>query len=343
MKRFLVGIALIGCTGLLNAQDMHFSQGNRFLMLQNPAQTGLFEGWERASIGHKSQWVQSGAKYQTSVVSADVSLFRKRTGQGANLGVGLLLFSDNAGDSRFGTKQMLLSVSGIVPLAPLHKISLGFQAGMGQKSGDFSELVFSNQFNGSELDPDINSGEANNLVSFFYPDFSVGGLYQFGSEKSTFRSGDRPKITTGVAYYHLNKPRLKYKLVGIEQLHSKWVFHANYLQRFSGTDAGIEAVLNQYVQGPHTETNISVLYRYYLSQSSKITGFKKASYLAVGMLYRYKDAVAPMIQMNYKGFDFGLSYDITTSKLGQVNRGGGIEFSLVYTNLDFALFKRQNY
>jgi hypothetical protein len=52
------------------------------------------------------------------------------------------------------------------------------------------------------------------------------------------------------------------------------------------------------------------------------------------MYYRHKDAIAPMIRLNYKGFDFGLSYDVTLSTLGQVSRGGGIEFSLVYTNFD---------
>ena len=47
--------------------------------------------------------------------------------------------------------------------------------------------------------------------------------------------------------------------------------------------------------------------------------------------------------MNFQmsNFNFGLSYDITISDFGQYYRGGGLEFSLKYTNMDFALFKRR--
>ena len=326
------------------AQDYHFTQTNQFVLLQNPANTGLFDGWERAGIGHKTQWANAGSKFQTSVISADLSLFRKRTGDRPSLGLGLLFLNDKAGDSRFGTKQMLLSVSGIIPLAESHKISMGLQAGLGQKSGDFSQLVFASQFNGNELDSKINSGESDNLSSFIYPDISIGGLYQFGSNQSSFNSGDQPKIVAGLAYYHLNRPTLRFRLSGgSEPLYAKWVIHGSYGKVIKGSDQGFEFIFNQTIQGPHTETNIGALFRHYMSKGSRVTGLKQPSYISFGMFYRHKDALAPMVQLNYKGFDFGVSYDITLSKIGQVSRGGGIEFSLVYTNLDYALFKRQRY
>ena len=342
MKKSLA-ICFIFLVTNIFAQDYHFTQTNQFTLLQNPANTGLFDGWERAGIGHKTQWANAGSKFQTSVISADLSLFRKRTGEGASMGVGLLFLNDKAGDSHYGTKQMVFSISGIVPLAENHKIAMGIQAGMGQKSGDFSELIFSSQFNGNELDGKLNSGESNNLASFIYPDISVGGLYQFGTDQSSLNSDDQPKIIAGLAYYHANRPILRFRLGGSERLYAKWVIHGSYAKNFKGSNQGFEFNLNQTIQGPHTETNIGVLLRHYLSKGSKITGLKQPSYMAFGMYYRHKDAIAPMIRLNYKGFDFGLSYDITTSTLGQVSRGGGIEFSLVYTNFDYALFKRQRY
>ncbi len=342
MKKSLA-IFMVFCAAQVFAQDYHFTQTNQFLLLQNPANTGLFDGWERAGIGHKTQWANAGSKFQTSVISADLNLFRKRTGEGASLGLGLLFLTDKVGDSKYGTKQMAFSISGIVPLAENHKIAMGIQAGLGQKSGDFSQLIFSSQFNGSELDENLNSGESNNLASFIYPDISAGGLYQFGSDQSNLGSSGQPKIVAGIAYYHLNRPTLRFRLGGTEKLYAKWVFHGSFTKVFKGSDQGVELVLNQTIQGPHTETNIGALLRHYLSKGSKITGFKQPAYLGFGMFYRHKDAIAPMVQINYKGFDFGLSYDITLSTLGQVSRGGGIEFSLVYTNFDYALFKRQRY
>lgn len=342
MRKGLILIALF-CVIQGLGQDYHFTQTNQFMLLQNPANTGFFDGWERASIGHKTQWANAGSKFQTSVISADLNLFRKRTGEGASLGLGLLLLNDKAGDSQYGTKQMLFSLSAIVPLAEDHKISMGFQAGMGQKSGDFSQLIFSSQFNGSELDGDLNSGETNNLVSFIYPDISVGGLYQFGSDQGSLDGSGQPKIVAGIAYYHLNRPILRFRLGGTEKLYAKWVLHGSYAKNFKGSDQGMEFILNQTVQGPHSETSIGALFRHYMSKGSKITGLKQPSYIAFGMFYRHKDAIAPMVRVNYKGFDFGFSYDVTVSQLGNVSRGGGIEFSLVYTNFDYAVFKRQRY
>ena len=56
---------------------------------------------------------------------------------------------------------------------------------------------------------------------------------------------------------------------------------------------------------------------------------------------RAKDAIAPMMHIQFSNFDFGVSYDMTISKLGQTARSGGLEFSFIYTNRDFALFKRR--
>jgi hypothetical protein len=81
--------------------------------------------------------------------------------------------------------------------------------------------------------------------------------------------------------------------------------------------------------------------RYRLSTGSKTTGLTRDAYLKGGVSVRMQDAIAPMLFVQLSGFDFGISYDITLSKLGQVKRGGGLEFSLVYTNMDFALFKRR--
>jgi hypothetical protein len=83
------------------------------------------------------------------------------------------------------------------------------------------------------------------------------------------------------------------------------------------------------------------LLRYRLASGSKTTGLSRDAYLMGGFFYRLKDAIAPAIYADIAGFKFGVSYDITLSKLSQVTRAGGIEFSLIYQNMDFALFKRR--
>lgn len=340
MKRGLITLFL-GVSITANSQDIHFTQAQQTPMIINPAATGVFNGWERISANHKNQWVNSGTKFFTSSLAADMNVFKPKRGNKAHMGLGLQLYNDIGGDSKFGTKQMLLSVSGIVPVAEMQQLSAGIQFGLGQRTGDLTNLIFSNQFNGEELDPSINSMEYNNLVSFMYPDVSAGILYRYGNHKVGFSRDDAVDFRIGVSYFHVNTPQLNYRIGYTENLYGKWVVHASFLKDFTDSKAGIQVFFNQYIQGPHTETLYGALFRYRLASGAKTTGLTRDAYMNFGFAHRLKDAIAPMVQVQFSSFNFGVSYDVTISKFGQVSRAGGLEFSLVYANLDFALFKRR--
>jgi type IX secretion system PorP/SprF family membrane protein len=327
---------------VLYGQDIHFSQASETPMLINPAATGVFNGWERVSVNHKNQWVNSGTKFFTTAIAADMNLFRPRRGKGAYMGVGLQLFNDIGGDSRFGTRQMALSVSGVVPIGETSELSAGLQMGMSQKFGDFSALKFANQFNGEEFSVDIPNGEQNNLASFVYSDLSAGVLYRFSNSKIGFTRDDATDFRIGASYYHINQPNLKYRIGTVqEKLYGKMVLHTRLIKDFSGSDLGLDFYFNQYLQGPHSETLVGALVRYRLQSGGKITGLTQDTYIAFGTAVRVKDAIIPTVKMQYKNFRFGISYDITVSKFGQYYKAGGLEFSLNYTNIDFALFRRR--
>ena len=76
MKRVL---AIIFCTAASFswAQDIHFTQTQEVPMLINPAATGMFNGWERVSVNHKNQWVNS--RQFLSGASNFGALSRKKT------------------------------------------------------------------------------------------------------------------------------------------------------------------------------------------------------------------------------------------------------------------------
>ncbi len=150
------------------AQDIHFTQSNETSMLINPAATGVFSGWERVTFNHKNQWVSSGTKFFTTSMAADMNLFKPRRGNGAHMGLGFQFYNDIGGDSKFGTRQVLISVSGIVPISDYQQLSGGLQIGVGQKFGDFSKLHFANQFDGESFNTDNPSGEINNLENLMY-------------------------------------------------------------------------------------------------------------------------------------------------------------------------------
>ena len=338
-RKWGIGFLFVVGAAVSFGQDIHFTQVATNNMLTNPATTGMFNGWERVSANHKNQWVGAGTKYFTTSVAADVNFLKPKMGNHAYLGMGLQFYNDVGGDSKFGLKQFQMSFSGIVPVGEMHEISAGLQFGVGQRSGDLTGLIFPNQFNGSELDPSINSNEINNLVSFVYPDLGAGLSYHYGNRKVGFTRDDQTDFVFGVAYAHLNHPHLNYRVGYSEKLYGKLTIHANFLKDFSGTTVGIEAFGYEFIQGPHAETLLGALMRIRLSSGSKTTGLTRDAYIKWGLAYRVKDAIAPMFQIQFGSFDVGVTYDITVSKLGQMARSGGLEFSVIYTNRDFALFK----
>lgn len=341
MKKSILAVAMFTCFRVSFSQDIHFTQSQQTPMLINPAATGLFNGWERITVNHKNQWVNSGTRFFTTSLAADMNFFKPKRGNTAHMGFGIQLYNDIGGDSKFGTKQALFNFSGIVPLAEMHTLSAGLQFGIGQRTGDLTGLLFPNQFNGEELDPTLNAQEGNGLVSFIYPEISAGLLYRFGTQKIGFSRDDMTEFKLGVAYFHANTPEMKYRIGFTEQMYAKLVIHTSFLKDFAGTSVGVEAYFNEFIQGPHNETSFGALLRYRLSSGGKTTGLNRDAYLMMGMAVRYGDAVSPLIYAQLGSFKFGMSYDVTVSKMGQFTRAGGLEFSLEYANLDFALFKRR--
>ncbi|MBL7898477.1 MAG: type IX secretion system membrane protein PorP/SprF, partial [Crocinitomicaceae bacterium] len=78
MKKVLSIFALAATASF--AQDIHFTQSQQTPMLLNPAATGLFNGWERVTVNHKNQWVNSGTKFFTTSLAADMNFFKPKRG-----------------------------------------------------------------------------------------------------------------------------------------------------------------------------------------------------------------------------------------------------------------------
>jgi hypothetical protein len=87
------------------------------------------------------------------------------------------------------------------------------------------------------------------------------------------------------------------------------------------------------------ETLLGAMLRYRFINGTKLTGLSQDAYVGFGAYYRLRDAVIPSVMINWNGFQFGISYDVTVSSMRKAYRGGSLEFSLSYTNLSHALFK----
>lgn len=339
-KIVITAICSFAFQGLLIAQDFHFAQTIQTPLLINPASTGIFDGWERASISHRNQWLGSATQFMSTAVAVDVNLGKTRMNDRAYAGVGLMFFNDVGGDGQFGNQQGSVSLSGILPMGGSgHTLSAGIQGGWGQRSVNVNNLTFMSQWDGAGFDPSIISGEGNIGNSFVYIDASGGLFYEFDGGKSTFSRNNQTKFQIGVSGYHLNAPQLKYNSgVSTERLQRKFVAHARLIAEVAGSKWSVDASAAQFKQGGHYETILGALLRYRFSNGTKITGLSHDAFIAFGTYFRFKDALAPSVMIDWQGFQFGISYDVTVSQLRQAYNGS-LEFSLSYRNLHDSLFK----
>lgn len=342
MKKIFQLILFVLIVSSSSAQDIHFAQSSQTPLLINPGATGVYDGWERVIINHRNQWLGANTQFMTTAIAADVNFFKTALNNKPHLGLGLFFFNDIGGDSKFGNQTGAISLSGILPFSATgHVLSVGIQGGVGHRKASLESVSFLSQWDGSKFDPLILSGEANSLSSFTYLDASAGVNYVFNGGKSTFSRNNNFKIKLGIAGYHLNNPKMRYVNGSGDRLHRKYVGHLGLLADISGSRMSIEVNAVQFAQGGHYETLLGGMLRYRIDSNTKLTGFRQDSFFGIGCYVRVNDAVIPAIMLDMKGFQFGISYDVTVSQLRKAYRGGSLEFSLAYTNRNTALFTRR--
>ena len=117
----------------VKAQDIHFSQFFAAPMFINPAKTGFFDGNYRMTAIYRNQWRSVTVPYQTISGTLDFSIptgFNKKD----MFGIGMISYSDRAGDSHFTTNYFEGSIAYNKALDRWGKSYLGF----GMQTGYYS-------------------------------------------------------------------------------------------------------------------------------------------------------------------------------------------------------------
>jgi type IX secretion system PorP/SprF family membrane protein len=352
-------ILILGCFVIagVNAfsQDLHFSQFNENPSLINPALTGVSHVL-RASVIYKDQWRSVTVPYKTFGASYEMKFkasswdkvdpFKTRAYKKSfnKLSGGLSFYSDKAGDGNMGTNQVNLSFATFIKAGEYSSVSLGLQAGVVQKTVDYSKFVFSNQYNGSNgYDQTIANGEQYGAQSFIYPDFAAGLLWNYSREEKSIGENNQLKADFGFAMFHINQPKQKFLVGTNEKLFSKYVIHGKLLIGIPHSNVGLAPAIFCQLQGPTKEIVGGMMIKYYLKDDSKYTGYIKRSSIGLGAYYRYKDAVVAAIMLEIGQYAIGFSYDINTSALTQVSTlRGGPEIMIRFNSANPFLFQKRH-
>lgn len=297
------------------AQDVHYSQFHNVPLYQSPAQTGLMKGDYRFSGVYRSQWESVPVQYRTFALGFDMKVLETKSGV---LGAGLLLTRDQAGDSNLSLTTAILSLAYTVKLAKKSLLTLGVNAGGGQRSLDYAKLTFDNQFNGDQFIATNATGENMGNTQNFYIDMGAGLNYRFQTQKRT-------KLDIGVAGFHFNQPEQAFDAddkIGLPIRLSTYINGSFRLNPKS--DLLLRGLMHS--QSSYRELAFGGGWRYHLSERKS-----KETSIAFSTHYRLGDAVIPMIEVEYGPWKAGLSYDINVSDFNIATDGrGGPEITLQY-------------
>lgn len=307
----------MGLSFSASAQDLHFSQFFHAPLNLSPALTGVFEGDMRFVANYRSQWSSVPVPYQTFSGAHDQKFYHSRLPNGF-IGAGLVFNYDKAGDAELSWTQLGLNVAYTHRLADENFLTAGFQALTGQRAFDPKKLYFDDQFNGDIFDENLSTLEGFANTSRGYLDMAAGLNWFFLDDDS------RSRFTGGFALSHLTQPavgfldddrlRLPRRAhaygVALVQIHPQMDVRAQALYQF---------------QGPYREIVLGGGLKYH------VPGERENLALLAGFSHRLNDALVANLEIYFRNWIAGISYDINTSAFSAAtNRNGGPEFSLQY-------------
>lgn len=321
----LLLLAMYMCGIAVNAAaqaDIHFSQFYETSILRNPALTGVFASDYKVGVYYRNQWSSISKPFVTQLVSGEG---RVQFSEMSNdfFSFGFLGFADKAGSIDH-------KITGIYPAVNYNKsmnadrnsyLSVGFTGGYLQYSFDPSKATFNNQFQGGRFDPRLPSLEniGNSKMTFW--DLGAGINYNTSA-------GPDNNVTyvVGVSGYHFTQPKFSY--YEVEGVTQNMRLNANAATSFNATeDVMIQIHANAAFQGKYKEVIAGGLISW-----TQSLGERKYFMLTGGAMYRFADAIIPVVRVTYNKLAIGVSYDVNTSTLKQAsNMAGGLEVTVFHT------------
>jgi type IX secretion system PorP/SprF family membrane protein len=325
MKKLIYILTLLPF--LLQAQDPGFSQYFSSPLTLNPANTGNFDGPFRFALNFRNQWQGVADPFQTGSASFESQVLQNKIGSGNTIAVGLMGFYDRGLQGGYAANYMGTSIGYHLWLDEEHnsRISAGFQAVLANKRIDVNKLSFSNQLTSNGFDVNIPSDEFFPNTNFGYLDWNAGLLFSHSRANSSFY--------TGFSFYHITQPEEGF-LNNSFLLPSRFVIHSGYTYFFSETGSLMSSLQFQR-QGATEMLTIGT------ALGTRLTSNNKDVMLYAGGWIRLNESLIPYLGLLYNNIQFGLSYDIITSrKQFARTQNRSFELSMVYNFRDLKQYKK---
>ena len=324
MRKLSIALICSFITFTVCAQDVHFTQFFTSPLTLNPAQTGLVPGDLRVAGNYRTQWSSvSASPYTTATLSYDMAMLKGKLAEGDAIGLGVLWLNDKSGTAALKNNTFGLSLAFHKGFGrdKLQHLSIGAKGFYVQKTLDQSALHFEDEFDPSTGQPKYKTREQINNADLSYPDFNVGIMY-------SGQIAEHATAYAGLSYYHLTQP-VETFLNDNSQIHSRTTAYLG-----GSFDLNEKTVL--YASGLYqsqakaTEVLLGAAVGFIMNPGHDLE-YQRNTVFYLGGWYRYGDALAPYVAIEWTKMRIGLTYDVNISTFTPATRGsGGYELSLLF-------------
>jgi len=294
----------------------------------NPAFSGAFEGTYRVGGLYRDQARSAigSSAYSTPTIFVDVPIIM--IGKRNWLGGGVLVFQDQAGDGKLKTTSLQLSGAFHLSMDKKSKnvLTIGAQWGrVGRSINDLKSFFAADFLSQRQLNP-INPmttedvlliGDSNDGPSTDYTDINAGILLKSKVNKNT-------DFNIGFSTRHLTTPGNDYNLGSSgDDLSMRIIAHAQVNSKINDKWSMTPEVYFSNIS-PQTQIQLHGWAGYMLKPEKNIK-------LNFGLGYRVEDSGQVLFGIDYGDLKAALAYDLTVSKLSDVNSSqGGFELAVYY-------------
>ncbi len=320
MKRVFSTLTIcLALATVSRAQDPNFSQFFASPMTLNPALTGKFDGVFRFASNYRNQWPSISNAYTTMTASLDMGILKNRIPEIDQFGVGIMAYSDKAGDGALNSTYYALSLAYHKGLDEngYHQIGAGFQGTYMNKRLNTSKLTFQDQLTPLGFTGVTSESFSSSQVNLNYFDLNAGFIYN-GS------TNGYNNFYLGASMYHINRPKESFQK-GDFLLSARTTIQAG-AKIPVGTYNSLHFAANHSMQAKAHNTMIGGAFSLNVNNDEE-----NPTNFYLGSWYRFDDALIPYMGLEFGEWHFGASYDVNTSSLKAAsNSRGGVEISLIY-------------
>ncbi|GIV26475.1 MAG: hypothetical protein KatS3mg027_0289 [Bacteroidia bacterium] len=302
----------------LNAQDIHFTQIQYFPLTLNPAMSGANYALS-GNLIYRNQWKAVAAPYNTFGLSVDGRV--NKSPKGHFFAAGLKFFNDNTGDLSLKTNDVTLNGAYHLRVDQGQFIGIGIYAGIIQKSINMQNAQWDSQYDGTQYNSSLPNNENYGSNTFIVPDAGVGITYSFDKNEGLYnRGGQNMKGNIGFSAFHVNAPSYTFLKDSKDKMPIRYVAFANGDIGLGKSNFALSPLIVFQLQGASQELLTGLYGKYIFAKAQQ---GKSGGSIALGSIYRNKDAVTSNIVLEYDSYTIGFSYDINISQLKTISRGKG--------------------